>query len=258
MESKELYKRVLNKLGYFDYQQGLIERHLKQEGGWDSHLARCRNFILKAAEFYKPEKITVMGSGWLLDLPLAELLEITGSVTLTDIVHPPEVIRQVSSLSNVKLSTEDITGGLIENIWHETRKAPLFGKLKSLDGIEIPQFKFREDPGLLISLNIMSQLEVLPVRYLKTRTHAGEEELLKFRAAVQERHLELLHNHKSVLLTDTNEIFTDRSGGKTDVRSVVIDLPEGRMKEEWEWDFDLKYTDYYGKRSVMKVTAIML
>ena len=248
---------MLNKLGYYDYQRGLIIRHLKQEGGWDSHLEHCRRFILKATEFYNPEKITVLGSGWLLDIPLKELLEIAGSVTLLDIVHPPEVIKQVSSLKNVTLSEGDITGGLIENVWNETRKLPFFRKLNTLENINIPEYTFTEDPGLLISLNIMSQLDVLPVRYLKTRANAEEEEFIKFRAEVQKQHLKLLRKHKSVLLTDINEISTDRAGRKSEVRSIVTDLPEGKIKQGWEWDFDLKNTDYYEKISVMKVVAIM-
>jgi hypothetical protein len=38
----------------------------------------------------------------------------------------------------------------------------------------------------------------------------------------------------------------------------LIDLPEGKHKEEWTWDFDLKGSDYYGKRSVLKVAAIII
>ena len=257
MESRETYRRILNKLGYYDYQQGLIFRHMKQTGGWDSHLENCRNFIVQAARFYKPQKVTVMGSGWLLDFPLAELMDITESITLIDIIHPPEVIKQVSAFKKVVLSNDDITGGLIEEVWNATRKVKYFRKLNTLGDIRVPQYGFRDDPGLLISLNILSQLHVLPVRYLRGKADVDEDEFSKFRAAIQERHLELLSKHNSVLLTDTSEIFTDSSGNETDVRSVITDLPAGRLSEEWKWDFDLKHTDYYKKKSIMKVTAIL-
>ena len=59
------YRRILNRMGYYDYQNGLIYNHLNQEGGWDSHLDHCRNFINRALDYYKPEKVTVLGSGWL-------------------------------------------------------------------------------------------------------------------------------------------------------------------------------------------------
>lgn len=257
LNSRETYRRILHKLGYYDYQHGLIHRHLKQSGGWDSHLEKCRNFILKAAEYYKPGRITVLGSGWLLDFPLAELLDATDSINLIDIIHPPEVVKQVSSLKKVMLSEEDITGGLIEEVWNSTRKTGLFRKLKTLGDIQIPRYTFKEDPGLLVSLNILSQLHVLPVRFLERKAEVSVDEFSRFRTAIQEKHLELLGRYKSVLITDTSEIFTDNSGNDSDVRSVLAEIPEGRVREEWKWDFDLKHTDYYKKRSVMKVTAIL-
>ena len=49
---------------------------------------------MKALDYYKPLNVTVLGSGWLLDLPLAEMLEKTEMIYLVDIVHPPEVVMQ--------------------------------------------------------------------------------------------------------------------------------------------------------------------
>ena len=258
LEINESYKRILNRLGYYDYQYGLVFRHLKQDSGWDSHLEKCRSFILKAAETINPLKITVLGSGWLLDLPLVELLETVQSITLIDIVHPPEVINQVSELGNVSLVEEDLTGGLILRVWEEAHKAGTFRKLKTLGNIEIPAYTFKEDPGLVISLNIMSQLHVLPVRYLKRKSATGEEEFTEFIRSVQQKHLDLLSRHRSVLITDTAEIFVYRSGLREDEKSVLIGLPVGTTSEEWTWDFDLKGSDFNEKRSVMKVTAKLL
>ena len=61
-----------------------------------------------------------------------------------------------------------------------------------------------------------------------------------------------------MLITDVTEIFTDRSGNVSEKQSVITDLPEGLLKEEWTWDFDLVLSDYYGKRSVLKVAAIII
>ena len=160
---------MLNKMGYYNYQQGLIYRHLNQEGGWDIHLERCRSFILKAIDYYKPRKVTVLGSGWLLELPLSEMSEMTDEICLVDIVHPPQVKQQIAGLKKVKISEQDITGGLIEEVWNKTRKRFFFNKLRSLDSIQIPEYQPEEDPGLVISLNILTQLESLLVDFLKQR-----------------------------------------------------------------------------------------
>ena len=254
----ESYRRILNRLGYYDYQHGFIVRHLSQGTGWNNHLEKCRSFILKALEVHKPEKITVLGSGWLLELPLAEMLEKVSKVCLVDIIHPPEVIRQAGVLQGVELKTEDISGGLIKEVWRNTSRIPFFVKLKSLNDLTIPEYKPDPDPGMVISLNILTQLETLPVKHLKKRSKADEEELNRFRKEIQNKHISFLKKHKSLLITDVTEIFTDRSGNVSEKQSVITDLPEGIHKEEWTWDFDLKGSDYYGKRSVFKVAAIII
>ena len=254
----ESYKRFLNRLGYYSYQHGFIVRHINQETGWNSHLEKCRNFIIKALEFYKPGKVTVLGSGWLLELPLAEMLEKVKRVCLIDIIHPPEVVKQVSNLPGIELRTEDISGGLIDEVWRKTSGLSFFKKLNSINDIKIPDYRLDSDPGMLISLNILTQLETLPVKYLIKKSKVEEVEIIRFRKEIQNNHLNLLKKYKSILITDLTEVFTDNSGSVSEQKTVLIDLPEGKHKEEWTWDFDLKGSDYYGKRSVLKVAAIII
>lgn len=213
---------------------------------------------MKAMDFYKPEKVTVLGSGWLLELPIAEMVEKTEKVCLVDIVHPPDVIKQTASYKNIELMEADITGGLIEELWQKTGKYSIFNKLHSLADIRIPEFSPDSDPGLVISLNILSQLESLLIAFLKKRTNIKDNEYIRFRTDIQNRHIDLLRRYKSVLITDVAEIFTDRSGKVTEEATVVIELPEGKLKEEWVWDFDLVRSDYYLRRSVLNVVGILI
>jgi hypothetical protein len=256
MRYSNYYKRLLSKLGYYDYQSRLIFRHLNQEGGWDSHNENCRRFILRALELYKPEKVTVLGSGWLLELPLAELAERTDKVFLVDIVHPPDVVSQTAVLKNVVLVENDVTGGLIEEVCKELQNYPFLKRMKSLENIKIPEYKPDFDPGLVISLNILTQLESLPVDYLRSRARIPEEEYSRFRSAIQGSHLGFLKKHPSILISDTAEIFTDRKGQEESVPTLLTELPSGRLTEHWTWDFDLKGIDNYTRRSVMNVIAV--
>lgn len=258
MVFEESYRRILYKLGYYNYQHGFIVRHINQEEGWNSHLEKCRNFILRAIELHKPEKVTVLGSGWLLELPLTEMLEKVNEVCLVDIIHPPEVIRQVSGMKGVELITEDVSGGLVEEIWKHTARLPFFAKLKSLSGIEVPEYKPGRDPGMVISLNILTQLETLPLKQLLKKTTADEESINRFRKEIQDKHISFLKRNKSVLITDVTEIVTAKSGIVTENQTVITSLPEGHYHEEWTWDFDLKRSDYFENRSVLKVNAIMI
>lgn len=242
-------------MGYYSYQNGLIYRNLNQDGGWDEHNQRCRNYILKAVDRFAPSKVTVLGSGWLLDIPLAEIAEKAVHVDLIDIVHPPQVREQTSVYKNVHLCELDVTGGLISEIWDKTRKYYFLRKLKTLEQITLLDFVPAEDPGLVISLNILTQLENLPVEYLKSKSVIQESEFINFRKLIQSRHLDFLRQHKSVLITDVEEIFTGNNGQSNVVPTLRIDIPDGAMKEEWTWNFDLQGSDYYNRRSILKVMA---
>jgi hypothetical protein len=250
------YRRILTRLGYYNYQNGLIYRHINQDGGWDSHLEKCRRYVLQAVETMKPGKITILGSGWLLDLPLAELLEKTEKIVLVDIIHPPEVINQVSDFPNVELSETDVTGGLIEEVWSKTRGITFFNRLRSLSGILIKEYKPQSDPGMVISLNILTQLENLPLKFLQRKSRVNEEGYNEFRRTVQMNHLSFLSRYPSVLISDIQEIMTENDSLTEIVPTLLADLPQGIRKEEWTWNFDKKGVDFYNKTSVMKVVAV--
>jgi len=251
------YRRILHRMGYYEYQQGLIVNHLTQDDGWLCHQKRCREFILKVMDVFTPKKITVLGSGWLLELPLLEMTERVDEIQLVDIIHPPEVIAQTAGINKLKLIEDDITGGLIEEVWKQAGKRIFLNKSLSIKQIIIPQY-FLEDPGLVISLMVLTQLETLLVRILERKSKKNEAEMLNFRKTIQENHLTFLGQHKSVLITDTSEIFIDSAGKRTEIRTLLTDLPQSVNKETWRWDLDLKGSNFNRKKSVMEVTAVII
>ena len=246
---------MLTRMGYYNYQNGLIYRHMHQEGGWASHLENSRRFIMKALDIYKPEKVTVLGSGWLLDLPFAEIVERTQKIYLVDIVHPPDVVTQVKNFKNVELIEHDITGGLIEEVWQNRGRFSVFKKPLSTQNIFVPEYKPDGDPGVVISLNILTQLESLPTEFLKKRSKAREEDFTHFRTEIQKKHFAYLLKHKSILITDYAEVIENRSGAIKMVPTLLIDLPESQFSEEWTWNFDHTGADLYNSRSKFKVIA---
>jgi hypothetical protein len=252
------YRRILNRMHYYEYQDRLIHNHLNQAGGWEYHQERCRNFIIKALELYKPVNVSVLGSGWLLDLPFAEMIERTEEIYLVDIVHPPDVISQAGTFSNVKLIQQDITGGLIEKVWQKKRKFSFLNKLRSLEDIEVPDYRPDYDPGMVISLNILTQLESLIVDFLKKGSKLEEKDINIFRYEIQKKHMDYLRKHKSVLISDINEIFTDESGNVNCVPTALAELPGGKYKEEWNWHFDIVRPDFYTKKSIFNVVGIII
>ncbi len=252
------YRRILNRMGYYNYQNGLIYRHVNQADGWDSHLNNCRDYILKSLELLKPDRVTVLGSGWLLELPLSEMLERTSSICLVDIIHPPDVISQAGKLKNIEIIEADVTGGLIETIWKEAGKMRIIKKLVSLDNISIPEFKPGFDPGMVISLNILTQLESLLISFLKRRSKITDEVLTGFRRNIQNKHIDFLKKNCAVLISDYAEIITNKAGITTQIPTLLAELPEGKDKKEWTWNFDQTGEDLYNSRSIMKVLALTI
>ena len=224
------YRRILHKMGYYNYQAGLIVRHLNQEGGWNTHNRKCREFIIRAVDILRPSKITVLGSGWLLEFPVAEIAERADKLVLADIVHPPEVINQTAGISNIELLESDLTGGLIEEVWEKTSGSIFSQRVRSVSEICIPGFDL-PDPGLVISLNLLTQLEILPVKLLQRKTSLSEESLEQFSIKVQEKHIEFLGRHNSILISDTAELLTDKKGNKTERPTLKTTLPDGKLKE---------------------------
>ena len=104
----------------------------------------------------------------------------------------------------------------------------------------------------------MTQLESLLLGFIRKKWKPGEEDLLRFRKEIQHRHVSLLMRHTSVLITDVAEIITERSGRVREEPSVLTDLPDAGTRKEWTWDFDLHRSDYYNRRSVFRVVAMML
>ncbi len=251
------YRRMLSRMGYYNYQSGLIYHHINQEGGWENHQEHCRSIIIKALELFKPEKVTVLGSGWLLDLPLAELIERTQKVYLVDIVHPPDVITQVERFENVELIEQDVTGGLIEEVWQKGRNFGLFNKMRSLENINVPEFKPDFDTGMIISLNILTQLESLIVDFIKKRSKIEEENLNRFRAEIQKKHIDFLMRNRSVLISDYAEVITSRVGDIKTIPTLFTDLPVCRFREKWTWNFDQTGSDFYNSISQFKMVALI-
>jgi len=181
-----------------------------------------------------------------------------GEINLVDIIHPPEVKSQVANLKKVILREDDVTGGLIEEVWKKASHKTFLNKLRSIEEINVNIYQPGFDPGLVISLNILTQLETLPVEFLRKRSKADEESFLLLRKKIQQNHLSFLESHSSVLISDHTEVVTESSGKTSETKSVLIDLPEGKLKEEWDWYFDIKQSDYYTRRSVFKVSGIVL
>ena len=239
--------------GYVSDQLGIRKRFLRESGNWKSHLDNTRNFIIEAAR--KTEKrtsVAVLGSGWLYDVPLDELSQMFETVTLVDIVHPEPVKVRAARMPNVRLVTTDLTGGAVQ----QAMNAPSFQSFvdwlpsAALD-ISLDEF------DLVVSVNLLNQLDIILCDYLKKRFRVGEEQLLPVRKMVQQNHISGLPVNRTCLITDYCQVDIPLDGSpQKELQLVYADLPQTPSKAEWEWIFDTNQRYSEKNNTIFKVRAI--
>jgi hypothetical protein len=242
-------------MGYLRDQEGIIQRYLGERGAWNAHLEHTRKFIADSFRDLRPDSVAVLGSGWLLDVPLEELLAGAERIFLVDVAHPPQIRKKVSSMKGVELLERDLSGGAIREVWefcHRGRRDPFtwLRELQLRDPLE------DINPAATVSVNLLNQLDILLADYLLKKRYSEPEFLEGLRQRVQSFHLEWTGLRPGCLVTDVLEINRNRQGMESERRLLYTKLPEGKRKEEWEWEFDIRGNYRSGQQTRMKVRAV--
>lgn len=246
--------RVLKKMGFFSDQDGILKRYLSEIGNWEQHLKNSKDYIIKYLETTKPKSIAILGSGWLLDVPMEYLVENIKYIRLYDIRHPRQIRHKYKNLKNCEFLTIDITGGAINGIYNLVKNNSITEK--SINELEIDGFIPQVQSDYTISLNIMNQLDILIVEYIRKKTGLTEEDLLTFRKKIQESHFKSLPENHSLLITDYFEEVYDRRGKLIKEGPLIhILLPDSPDRENWIWDFDTQMTYYPNRKTRFRVLA---
>ncbi len=247
---------ILQKMQYLSDQEGIMRRYIREKENWDLHLKKTKSFILKAAKTKQKGKMVVLGSGWLLDLPLDDLSKQFKEIILIDIVHPRQVLRKIEKYSNVTALKEDITGGLISYIY-QTIKTDKKKKQKTLlTSANLFSFSLPENTDFVISLNVMCQLHIILIDYIKKFNIYSDSELQNLVTHIQQSHINMLPKGKSCLITDIEEeiLEEDKLIGMNPL--IRVDLPTGNFFTNWQWKFDSLMTYRDDFKTFFNTTAI--
>lgn len=258
MKSNLLFKikswYILWKLSYYKDQKGILERYLREKINWDKHLLNCKNFILQAVSKYSNPSIAILGSGWLLDVPINELLNTSKKITLIDIIHPNKIKNKYANNSKIKFINEDLTGGMVENVYN---KFKWYNKVQSLP-LENNNFINFNDYDFVISLNLLNQLDILLIEYIRKIQPFSTEEFKQFSISIQKNHLHALPHGKSCLITDYLEDQLNEAGNLVNrLPLVYIDFPKSTIEENWTWKFDSSKTYNNNYITHLKVKALL-
>ena len=248
-------KIILKRLGYIKDQKGILNRYLREKEGWDVHLNKTRHFIINCLGDAENGKVAILGSGWLLDVPINELLEKFKQVNLYDIIHPNKIKNQFKKQLNINFIQTDLTGGLVNEIYAIVKgktKVDL-NKLQPANDYDFSGYDF------VISLNLLNQLDILLKENLLKYGNYSREELNLFSKKIQENHVNILPKGKTCLITDYTEYLYDEKNRFVNSNELVfINFPESKKEDEWEWAFDTKMTYYPKRKTVFRVKAMLL
>ncbi len=249
--------KILRRMGFPSDQQGLINRWITEGERWKTHLVNSRNYILQAVMRDEYRSVAILGSGWLLDVPLTELADLCETVYLFDIHHPVQVQHLVKRFPSVRLYTADITGGMVAQVYRLCRESKR-GRVKvPLTALDYPLFRPEVDADVWVSVNLLSQVDSLMSEYIQELGIHDNEEINAFRLAVQQKHLEFLMNRRSVMITDFYERVSEPGKAAEYRRTVLVNrMPGAKNRKEWTWLFDNTGTYRPGTETRFRVMAV--
>jgi hypothetical protein len=230
--------KIIRKTGHKRDQQGIYARFLREANHWKEHIENSKQKILQTVASCNAQYITILGSGWLIDLPLQKLTEHCLHIYLVDI-HHPQIIKDKYSSKQVTFIENDLTG-LIAPIYEQLKKQGL-NKSLSMNDLDI-NYNFVDTlpkTELFVSLNILDQLDTLLCEYLLKKNVSNTADLFQLRKSIQENHINQLKQQSFCIIYDMFEIHKQKGIEKKRLKTSFID-DQIQPSENWIWNFDTK------------------
>lgn len=249
-------KKIIRRIGYIRDQRGIMNRYIREKGPWEQHLEHTRTFIRSSFREKDIESVAVLGSGWLLDIPLEDLNTRFKQIYLVDIHHPPQIRKKVEAMKNIKLLETDLSGGAINQIWRGVQSKGIHFIDQILEEISLTPPLLNIHPDAVVSVNLLNQLDIILCEFLEKQGVVQPELIESFRSRLQAFHLQWITTCPGCLVTDTIEVSTDHNGKESFKSLLYTNLPEGHRSNHWSWDFDTHGTYMPGVHTRMEVQAI--
>ena len=175
--------------------------------------------------------MVIFGAGLLHDIPLRELAGMFREVILVDLVFPWSSRLSAAHFRNVRCLAADVTATihtLAQAARDPTRPLPVSEPSRFLQEAAL---------DLTVSVNLLTQLPVIPRRYLQ-RVQRDEPSLDAWSRHLQSAHLDYLRrlSGRKVLITDTGGLRRDRTGAIVEQWDNLhgLELPPADL--HWEWN----------------------
>jgi hypothetical protein len=241
---------MLRRMGYLSDQKGIQWRYQNEKKNWDVHINNTKQFIVNQASLRNNNSVAVLGSGWLLDVPLDFLASYFKKVYLFDVFHPQAVREKAKKYRNVHLVRQDISGGAISECYRAVKYFKKNRNKLPLPEFDIRGFSFTEELDCVISINILNQLDILSLDHLIRYKIYTDEEITSLRKLIQQKHIDSLPANKTILISDHEEIWYDSDGKTVGGKPLVfVKVADEKILSRWIWVFDTNL-NYYPDRNV--------
>ncbi|HOP03999.1 MAG TPA: hypothetical protein PL017_02925 [Tenuifilaceae bacterium] len=225
-------------MGFFQNQSGIMRRFLREEGAWENHLQKTRSIILEQIQRSNPKSVTILGSGWLLDIPLAEILDADINVRLVDIAHPSRITHKFRNNSKISFINFDISGA-IDAAWDFSKSRGVGRFANFIHAIQKPISSSAFESDLFLSINLLSQLHFHIVDFLQNKGLIADRQALEVTQAIQQSHIDFLPKGGSLLVTDFEEELYDNEGRLVATKPrILVNTTNFDKIDSWLWNFD--------------------
>lgn len=232
----------LKRLGFIGDQLGIAHRFHTEGTGWSHHLSKTGSSIVSSLTDSSKNRIAILGSGWLLDIPLEKILQLVVHIYLVDINHPKPIRHKWEKNPKITFIEADVTGGGATLFWDilkgkvdESEALKAAAELKT--GLDIP------DVDLIFSVNILSQLANIPAERVKDHNKLSPGVASQLVNCIQQNHLEWLRSKNGILIADFEEELYNEEDRLCGVNQLCYISPkEWQQIDRWRWKFDSRMT----------------
>ena len=220
--------RWAKRMGFLDEAIAIEARARRCQEAWAPHQRETKDAVLDAVSACENFRTAlIVGSGACLDIPLPELATIFQRVMLVDIVHPLKSGKH--GWDNVVQVVMDITGQM-EALYHHPNVLP---------EMSVP-VSFHDDTDIdcVLSVNLASQLPIMPLKYLEQKRSHNEDELERFTENLLAAHFTWLSGFQcsTALICDKTWERLDASGKVVEVNDPLYGHLSQKTTREWDWD----------------------
>lgn len=217
----------VKEMGFLKESIAMRARAERCQASWGSHYQNCQKAIVRAASrAVKKRKVVIFGAGSLNDIPLGILSAQFEQVCLVDLAFLKPAVELAAQFDNVELIEHDVTESLK---WIEQGQS----------FVQSPERWLNDDQvDLVVSLNLITQLPLIPVRWLIERFNLSEENADVVGKQLIFAHLNYLRQfHGEVcLIADRSGIDFDRDGNEMDRYDPWWDIEAPKADMTWEWE----------------------